>query len=438
MKKIIYTIAVVLLIMKIFTGCSTNVQEKGGFDTISDGKQKLKKDITLHIIHWNRLPQNIIDKFEKENEGIKISFEHFPVDKFIEIIATEIAADEVPDILGAQEINYLKYIKQGIYMDLTDENFLYNYLDDAVDELKAFSENDRVYSVPTNAFSLGIWINKDLFEKNDVAVPSNIEELGKAAEQLRSKGITPFVQGGKDGWTIEQNMYSMFDVQLANEGIYDRVKTGEQKWSEAPIRDGFMKWAGLFAKKGMLTDDSMDLTYEQAYQSFELEKAAMWPMGSWATEFIKGTDGNQKELPFKLDFIPIYSTDGNGDKVIPGTYIGAMYAISATTNNSIEAKKFLEFITKPENAVEFSKGSGVIFPIKNIDFTHIAPFISAASKTTLENKLVRPFNMTMDADVEGQLSAALQNIIAGKPVDEELAQMQKVQEKVNQKRELGK
>lgn len=50
-------------------------------------------------------------------------------------------------------------------MDITSEKFLDNYNDLAIQELKDFSGDGKVYAVPTNAFSLGVWVNKDMFEK---------------------------------------------------------------------------------------------------------------------------------------------------------------------------------------------------------------------------------------------------------------------------------
>lgn len=442
MKRAICLVLSIIMLVTLITACGSKTEDiKQDTETSNmqqnqeeTKKEEQKKEVTLHIIHWNLLGKNVIDKFEKENPGIKIQFEQFPVDKFIQVIKTRIASNELPDILGAQEVDFKNYIKQGIYMDLTNENFLANYLDNVVAELKNFSGDGKVYSVPTNAFSLGIWINKDLFKENGVSIPTNYDELVKAAEDLKAKSIPPFVQGIKDGWPIQQGMYTMFEVQVQNEGVYEKCKTGEQKWTDSPIKDGFVKWGEFFGKKGIFIEGSMGLTYEQAYQTFEQGKAAMWPMGSWATEFMKDKDGNPKKLPFEVDFIPIYSVDSKGEKVIPGTYIGAMYSIAAATKNPAEAKKFFEFLTTPENAAEYAKGNGVIFPVKGIDLEAAIPYGSIVGNTTLENKLVQPFNMTVDAAIESQLTIALQNIVAGKSVEEELAEMQKVQEKANQER----
>lgn len=433
MKKQFKVGVVAVMSMCLLAGCGSVSGTSASLDTTSK-KTLSQKEVTLHIVHWNQLGQEVIKKFEKDNPGIKIQFEQFPVDDFIQVIKTRIAAGEVPDILGAQETDFQNYIKQGIFMDLTEENFLENYYDLAVEELKDFSGDGKVYAIPTNAFSLGVWVNKDMFKDNGIEIPSNYEELKKVAEAFEAKGIAPFVQGAKDGWPLQQGMYPMFEAQVKNPDVYEKCKTGETKWTDDVIFNAVKEWSNFFAKKGTFLDGTLGLTYEQAYQTFEQGLVPMWPMGSYATEFFKGENSITKDYPFDVDFIPIYTKDNEGKDVIPGTYIGAMYAISATTQNAEAAKTFISWLTQPENAALYAKGNGVLFPVKDMDFASVVPFGNQVAKTTLDNQLVRPFNMTVDAAIESRLSVMLQGLLAGNSVDVEMEEMQKIQERVNAER----
>ena len=97
-----------------------------------------QEQVTLHIIHWNLLPSSIIDKFEKENPNIKIYTELYSVDDYVKIMETKLVNGDLPDIMGAQENTFKKYVDENIYMDLTDEPLLDNYMDEAIYELKDF------------------------------------------------------------------------------------------------------------------------------------------------------------------------------------------------------------------------------------------------------------------------------------------------------------
>src|SRR5689334_19912018 len=66
------------------------------------------------------------------------------------------------------------------------------------------SESGEPFAVPIAAVSHGIYYNQDLFEANDIAVPTTWEELMAAAENLQAAGVTPFANGTKDEWDINE------------------------------------------------------------------------------------------------------------------------------------------------------------------------------------------------------------------------------------------
>ncbi len=91
MKRILCLIISVIMVVGIFAACGAKTEQKqedtkpaaAAEKKEEPWKEEPKKETTLHIIHWNQLGKNVIEKFEKENTGIKIQLEQFPVDKFI-------------------------------------------------------------------------------------------------------------------------------------------------------------------------------------------------------------------------------------------------------------------------------------------------------------------------------------------------------------------
>jgi raffinose/stachyose/melibiose transport system substrate-binding protein len=443
MKKGLCLLLVLLTVVTgLFAGCSSgNADQPASTGTDqsvssagSTGDQGSGEVVNLHIMHWNDMPQKVIQKFEEDNPSIKVQFEKFTVDKFMQVIKTRIAAQELPDILGAQENDFPIFMKQGIYLDITNESFLNNFYDSAKEELIAFG-NGKAYAVPTNAWSMGIFVNVDMFKQNDVKVPENYDEIMAAALKFKEKGIYPFVQGLKDSWCVNQMSISQFKLQLEDATFYDRVKTGGAKWTDASMIEAYTQWADMFAAKGMMYEGSMGLTYEQAYQLFEQGKVPMWPMGTWASSLFKDKDGNAKKFNFDMDYIPQYANKPGEEAVNAGTNIGAMYAISASTKNVNEAKKFFEWLTEPANAELLVKESGSLFPIKGIDYATAIPYGDKLVKATFEMKIKAPFDIGVDPAVKAQLTVANQNILAGiSDVKKEMEEVQRVQETANQER----
>jgi len=440
MKKCLCILLVlVIVVASMMVGCSSSKnEESAGTENTQNSSTASQEDSgkvsNLHIMHWNDLPQEVIQKFEAENKNIKIQFEKFTVDKFMQVIKTRIAGQELPDILGAQENDFPIFVKEGIYLDITNESFLNNFYDAAKKELTDFGKG-KVYAIPTNAWAMGIFINVDMFKQNGIEVPQNYDEIISAAAKFKDKGISPFVQGLKDGWTVNQMSISQFKLQMEDSSFYDKVKNGETKWTDKHMINAYKEWTDLFAGKGMMYDGSMGLTYEQAFQLFEQGKVPMWPMGTWASSLFKDKDGKDKKFSFAMDFIPQYANKAGEEAINAGTNIGAMYAISSSTKNVEAAKKFFEWLTTPENAELMVKANGCMFPVKGIDYAKVIPYGDKLVKATFDTKMVAPFDIGVDASVKAQLTVANQNLIAGiSTVEKEMAEVQRVQESANQER----
>ena len=88
-----------------------------------------------------------------------------------------------------------------IFLDITNEGLLNNFYDSAKVELIAFG-NGKAFAIPTNAWSMGIFVNADMFKQNGIDIPENYDEIIAAANKFKEKGISPFVQGMKDSWCV--------------------------------------------------------------------------------------------------------------------------------------------------------------------------------------------------------------------------------------------
>lgn len=445
MKKRLGIFLSILMMTSALAACSSGKTQETATSSTTPAATQAAQDsnkqeaVSLHIMHWNALPQNVIDKFEKENPNIKIQFEKYDVKQYWEVFKTRLAANELPDVFGASDDPTTggEYIKQGLYTDLTDQDLVKTYTDNAIQEMKSHypAANGKVYAISTNAYSSGVvWVNADLFKKAGVDVPANMkfEDLKSAAEKLKAAGVTPFVQGIKDGWPIQQDMWPITQVQFENPGMFEKLGTGETRWTDPKIVAGFQKWADLFGQKGMFLEGSSGLSYEQAYQTFEQGKAAMWPMGSWATEFMKDKDGKAKKLPFELKLIPVLNTDDKGTQMTNGSNIGALYTIYGKTKHPKEALQFLSFLTKPENATEYAKGNGTLIPIRGVDFASVVPYGDMVSKVVFGYPLKPQFNTFIGDAMSGDpLSSALQKIVLSGAKGEDVTKdLQKAQDKV--------
>jgi raffinose/stachyose/melibiose transport system substrate-binding protein len=391
-----------------------------------------EQSVTLHIIHWSPVSRAFKEKFESQHPKINLQIESYPVDQFVKVIQNRLISGQLPDLLGAQENLFSEYIKQGVFLDLTGESFLNNYTAESLQQVRELSPLNGVFSVPTDVAWLGIWINRTIFDKYDIAIPGNYDQLFEAADKLQEHDIAPFVSGALDAWTLGQTMFSLFQLQLVEPDFYSGLKTGKTRFTDPRFIDALSKWQHDYA--GHLFKQSSQLTYQQAFEIFTSQEAAMMPMGSWATEFLQTSDGHLWDLGFQLEFIPFLGNPPGVPIQIPSSAGGGMIGIHAGSAHIEEAKQLLDFLSQPDNARLLLGQGGAISPLKGIDFEQAYPSAVYLSNVVLQYPGILPFNVKLDSVVDLQLIGSLQRLIQGSDPSAEAEAMQHIQDKVNKER----
>jgi len=88
------------------------------------------------------------------------------------------------------------------------------------------------WSVPVNIHRSNVlWFNKSIFDEYKITAPRTFTQFFDVCDELKAKGVVPFVMGTKDGWEAGHVFESILLGKLgAND--YNGLWTGEVKWSE--------------------------------------------------------------------------------------------------------------------------------------------------------------------------------------------------------------
>lgn len=173
-------------------------------------------------------------------------------------------------------------VDAGLLEDLTPlwEQFLSSgkYNEDVA---KAFMFDGKIYAVPFHQSYWVVFYNKHVFRENGYSIPRTWDELMAMAEDLKSKGITPFsltIQGRWPGFIWFEELVARLDADF-----YERLMVGEAKYTDPTVRQAFEIWADMIAK-GYFTDPQVDMgtsgTNQMASQ-FAQGKLAMILIGDW-------------------------------------------------------------------------------------------------------------------------------------------------------------
>ncbi|MCX8025083.1 MAG: extracellular solute-binding protein, partial [Thermanaerothrix sp.] len=134
------------------------------------------------------LLQSLLLDFTAENPDIVVKYEPITGD-FWATLKTSIAAGTEPDIYYMDIFQFPAFVQDDVMLPLDDlmaktgtkkEEFIPSLID-------AFSANGKVYGIPKDFNTLGLFYNKDLFAKAGMAEPTDDwtwDDLKAAAQKL--------------------------------------------------------------------------------------------------------------------------------------------------------------------------------------------------------------------------------------------------------------
>ena len=253
----------------------------------------------------------------------------------------------------------------------------FNYLPGALESCEV---NGALYGVPASGDMWVIYVNKAVFQRAGVPLPSTWEEVITSVPIFRAQNITPLVTNGLEGWPLS----IFFDniLQRIN-GDYNRnynaidrvsgVRFTDQDFVQAARYIQTMISAGVF-NTNLTTSD-----YGDAQNQFVQERAAMYMMGSWEMGMATNP-GFSQSFRSNLDVIkfPTIQT-GRGTVDEPMVWFGGNFVVSANSRNKTLALDYIKFLAEKFGTYCWESGAG--FPAQRVT---ARPSDSEVSKKLLQ------------------------------------------------------
>lgn len=376
----------------ILAGCSGGEAEEN-----SDGGTSGESD-EVELTFFTALPdrqsglggieQQIIDAYMAENPDVNIEVEALQDEPFKDKIKIYSTTSELPDIVQSwgQSSFIAPLIDNGLLHELDPADFEdMGFIEGSFD---GFSKDEKVYGVPRNTDFLPLFINKRLFEENNLEVPTTEEELVAVSKEFRELGINPVVTNGMDGWILPM----WFDYALQREtgsfDLMDKALAGEASYEDPAVIASAEKMKNM-VDEGVFADGWLTADYGTARNLFGQEQAAMYLMGAW--EMGLATDENFPEsFRENVGVVPYPVSDNAeaGDMVI---YQGGGYSIAENSEHKEEAVDFLKYMFSSDNwpKLVWQDGSGM--PAQNFE-----EFLTG-EETELQKEMIDIFNSVTSA-----------------------------------------
>lgn len=417
MRKTISTILAMALMASCVTGCSLAEQtEKQQTAESNEGTTDGKVELEFFNckVEGEAVFNEIIEKFQEENPNVIIK-QTAPADAET-VLFTRISTGDIPDIMTVYpaETAYHAMMDDGIYVDLTDEE----WLDRASDKALEYSAwNGKQYAMPFAMNSFGIYCNDEMFEEAGLEFPETWDELMDVCETFESNGITPFTFVDKDPGTLVQEAERLIGI-VKNDVYTDCETVGT---SDASFKDDempyFKQMGEALLKTREYAGDTLSFSPEQAVADFANGK---YPMYAAITSKYTVIAQNNPDLKFTM--IP-YPTPAGNEQSLP-INVDIAYGVSSKSAHPEEAKKFLEFLSRPEIYQMVADKEGTPPIIEGVDY-NIAPLLKIKDEIDNGKTFLTMVNF-WPSGWRSEWSVYVQQLIADQDMDKFLSETDRI------------
>jgi raffinose/stachyose/melibiose transport system substrate-binding protein len=353
------------LIMAVCFGVLVSPAFAGG------GKDKAAAGTALNFWTWRvedvEAYQSLFKQFEAENPGIGVTVTAHRNTEYNTILTAALSGGSGPDVFMSRSYGELESHAQSGYLTALDE---------AVPELKAFSDdarrgassiaNGKIYGVPFASQTLFVFYNQAVYQKLGLSVPKTWAQFLANCEAIKKAGITPIGLGGKDAWILEVAMGVVCPNFYGAGDFYNRLIKGETNFQDPAFVEAVNRMNDL---KPYVPDMFMGVSYDDARALFINERAAHYLGGSYEAAYFKSQN---PELRFDVYAPPVKNAN---DPSFVSMYMDGSFSINAATPQKEAALKLTRFLAGKATGDFFIKSLQMVSPVPGID-TSSDPFIA--------------------------------------------------------------
>jgi len=311
------------------------------------------KQTTVTYGFWdaNQRPaiESLVAAFEKENPTIKIQIMVIPWGEYWTKLQASVAGGQAYDTFWMNGPYFPIYASQGVLKEMGPD-----FKKAGIDMSKyskaltaMYTLNGKIYGLPKDYDTIGLFYNKDLFDKAGVAYPSEnwtFDDLKAAAKKLTDakNGVWGFVAPTADqsGW---------WNFAFANGGKLLSDDQSRIMVDQGGSREA-LAYLYSFVKEGLSPDASTVASIDAWSQLFPNSKVAMIPAGSWMAK-------TYSQVPFRCDVAPLPKGKAGHATVIHGV----ANVVGSKSKVMDAGTRFVDFLVS-KKAQEMVAASGSVIP----------------------------------------------------------------------------
>lgn len=306
---------------------------------------------------------SLVERFEKDNPGVKIEVQYTPGGQYIAKLLTQLASGTVADVIGVEVSHVAKFVNKNLLTDLTpmiekdNDIALEDYFPHLLDY---FTVNGKVYGLPYDSQPLvPLFYNKKAFTEANVSFPTNEWDWNNLLDAAQKLTKTENGQITQYGFYTGDWPYFLY---ANGAGIVDNIKAPTKGTIDSPeVVQGIQFFVDLIHKyKVSPSPASLQEMGATGGDMFATGKIAMYLAGYWELVF---SPERWKQLDLGMVMAPKGFTGKRGYSTG-----GTAYAVANGSKNPELAFQFVKyFMGRPGwEAASKSAKFGIIYPPAHI------------------------------------------------------------------------
>ncbi|MCI8417054.1 MAG: extracellular solute-binding protein [Lachnospiraceae bacterium] len=362
----------------------------------------------------------------EEKLGVKVEYITYTAedyqDKTYDDVILDRARNHMDDIYLLNPDTIQALGSEGELMDLSGLESAKN-LRDVVKTANIV--DGKLVAIPQEVVAYGLFVNKDMFDQYNLALPETPEEFLECCRVFKENGIeTPI---GANRWWLETFVLAQAYADLYNGGNTEAeiaaLNSGESKYSDY-MRPGFaflqelIDFGYIDAKKAYVSE-----AIEAEGPDFLAQKTPI-VMAYWGAA---NTETAYGATDFEMQVIGFPSSRGQMP-VMPMTGL----AVGVESEYAEDAMQVLDILVSDEALQVYAETNQVISPSKNVEVDCV-PALKPLNDRIQENVYVLGSNASMKLEQWGNTCLIVRELLNGATVEECMAEFDRLQEETLEK-----
>jgi raffinose/stachyose/melibiose transport system substrate-binding protein len=247
-----------------------------------------------------------------------------------------------------------RFMERGALSDLSDmpeADRIRPDVQELVDQYPTYPGKTSV--LPYSVAAASVIYNVQMFEDNNIEVPTTWDELIEVCETLQAAGITPIYSTFKEPWSVGQGLFDYIvggSIDVAD--FYEQMnELGTDVGPNAPV--SFQKTLDESVEKMVQlaqysNEDAASRSYGDGNVAFAKGEAAMYMQGPWALGEIAKTNPD-----LELGTFPLPATNDPDDLKVRVNLDLALW-IPEVSDNKDGARQFVSYLMQQDIMDEYN------------------------------------------------------------------------------------